>query len=181
MENDYFITDEPNELVANLRTPVTRLGKFGDWKNGYGKYTVAIILLYVGHDVYDLGFPKITVDNWLSLLFFYGKIAFLLSIAFYIYKGSFKTKGNLLVINRNGILYQEETFLWNDLLSFQISLEKETKNRDYIYYLNLRTKNKLDHKINLSMYNKKFDEIHAALLKNMGTYEVKDLGFTQII
>ena len=104
-----------------------------------------------------------------------------LLIAFYIYKGSFKTKGNLLVINRNGILYEEETFLWNDLLSFQISLEKETKNRDYIYYLNLRTKNKLDHKINLSMYNKKFDEIHAALLKNMGTYEVKDLGFTQIL
>ena len=181
MENNYFITDEPNELVANLITPVTRLGKFGDWNNGYGKHTVAIILLYEGYDLYTSGFPTITVDNWLNSLFFYvGTVLFFL-IAFYIYKGSFKTNRNLLVINRKGILYKEETFFWNDLLSFQISLEKDMKKKYYVYYLCLRTKNNLDHKINLSMYNKKFDEIHSALLKNMGKYEVKDLGFTQIL
>ncbi len=180
MENNYFITDEPNELVANLRTPVTRLGKFGDWNNGYGKLTVAFILLYAGHDLYNFGFPIITDDNWPGVLFFYVWIAWLFSIAFKIYKGSFITNRSLLVINRKGILYEEETFLWNDLLSFQMSLEKDMK-KQYVYYLCLRTKNKPDQKINLSMYNKKFDEIHAALLKNQGKYEVKDLGFTQIL
>lgn len=181
MENNYFITDEPNELVANVKTSVTRLGKFGDWNNGYGKYTVTIVLLYAGYDVYTLGFPTITVNDWLNLPFLYGRSVFFFLIAFYIYKGSFNTNRNLLVINRKGILYKEETFLWNDLLSFQISLENDMKKRNHAYYLHLRTKNKLDHKINLSMYNKKFDEIHSALLKNMGKYEVKDLGFTQIL
>ena len=119
--------------------------------------------------------------NLPGLLLFNSRIVLFLLIAFYIYKGSLKTNRNLLVINRKGILYKEETFFWNDLLSFQISLEKDMKKQYYVYYLCLRTKNNLDHKINLSMYNKKFDEIQAALLKNMGNYEVKDLGFTQIL
>src|SRR6188768_3234054 len=149
MENNYFITDEPNELVANLLTPITRsLGKLGDWENGYGKFTVALMLLYIGYDLYSFDFPVITIDNWLNSLFFYGKILLYFLIAFYIYKGSLKTNRNLLVINRKGILYKEETFLWNDLLSFQISLETDMKKRNYAYYLYLRTKNKLDHKIN---------------------------------
>lgn len=181
MENNYFITDEPNELIANLKPPITWLGKFGDWDNGYGKYTFVVMLLYAGHNVYESGFPIITIDNWFNSLLFYGGIVFYLLVAFYIYKGSFKTNRNLLVINRKGILYKEETFLWSDLLSFQISLEQGMKKQSYAYYLYLRTKNNLDHKINLSIYNKKFDEIHAAVLKNIGKHEVKDLGFTQII
>ena len=181
MENTYFITNEPDELIANLKTPVTRLGKFGDWNNGYGKYTAAVLLLWAVYDVYDLGLPTITADNWLNLPFLYGRSVLFFVIAFYIHKGSFNTNRDLLVINRKGILYKEETFLWNDLLSFQISLETDMKKRNYAYYLYLRTKNNLDQKINLSVYNNKFDEIHAALLKNIGKHEVKDLGFTQIL
>lgn len=181
METKYFITDEPNELVANLLTPVAHWGKLGDWKNGYGKYTVAIILLYAGYNVYDTGFPMITTDNWLGSLFTYAQDVLLFLIAFYIYKSSFKNNKNLLVINSKGILYKEETFFWNDILSFQLSLEKEMNKRYHVYYLHLRTKNKMDHKIDISMYDKKFDEIHNALLKNLGKNEVKDLGFTQMI
>ena len=182
MENNYFITDEPNELVANLLTLGPKWGKWGDWKNGYGKYTVAILLLYAVDNVYDTGLPMITVDNWVDSLFIYAWRCIPLLIAFNIYKGSFKNNKKLLVINSKGILYNEETFFWNDILSFQLSLEKEiNKGRNHAYYLHLRTKNKMDHIINISMFNKKFDEIHNALLKNVGKNEVKDLGFTQII
>lgn len=181
MESIYFITDEPNELVANLRTPVTRLGKFGDWNNGYGKHTVAILLLIAGYDLYNLDLPIITIDNLPGLLIFNSRIVLFFIIAFYIYKGSFTTNRNILVINQKGILYKEETFLWTDLLSFQVSSEMDMKKQHPVYYLCLRTKKKLDHKINLSMYDKKFDEIHSALVKNLGKYEVKDLGFTQIL
>ena len=181
MESNYFITDEPNELVANLLTPVAKLGKLGDWNNGYGKYTVAIILLYVGYSISTTGFPMITIDHWFGSLFIYVRYAWFFSIAFSIYKGSFKNNKNLLVINSKGILYNEETFFWNNILSFQLSLEKETKKRYHVYYLHLTTKNNMNHKIDISRYNKKFDEIHDALLKNMGKNEVKDLGFTQMV
>src|SRR5690349_17473234 len=104
MENTYFITNEPDELIANLKTPVTRLGKFGDWNNGYGKYTAAVLLLWAVYDVYDLGLPTITADNWLNLPFLYGRSVLFFVIAFYIHKGSFNTNRDLLVINRKGIL-----------------------------------------------------------------------------
>ena len=123
----------------------------------------------------------ITVDNWVDSLFIYAWRCIPLLIAFNIYKGSFNTNRDLLVINRKGILYKDEIFWWNDLLSFQIALEQEMKKQSYAYYLYLRTKNNLDQKINLSVYNKKFDEIHAALLKNIGKHEIKDLGFIQIL
>lgn len=181
MENTYFITNEPDELIANLKTPVTRLGKFGDWNNGYGKYTAAILILWAVRDIYHLGLPSITADNWFNLPFLYVRSVLFFLIAFYIYKGSFNTNRDLLVINRKGILYREEIVWWNDVLSFQIALVQEMKNQSYAYYLYLRTKNNRDQKISLSVYNKKFDEIHAALLKNMGKHEVKDLGFTQIL
>lgn len=184
MENNYFITNEPNELVANLLKPVEQpSGKLIDWQNGYGKYTFAIILLFVGCNAYTEGLPTITIDNWLGSLYAYARIALPFLILLYVSQGSSKNNKNLLVINSKGILYNEDIFFWNDILSFQLSLEKEMNKRYryHVYYLHLRTKSKRDLKINISVYNKKLDEIHNALLKNVGEHEVKDLGFTQII
>jgi hypothetical protein len=176
MENNYFITDEPNELVAY----VSYWGKL-DWNNGYGKYLVAIILLFAAYHLYETGLPFITSDNWPGALVTYWQYVFPLAVAFDIYRSSYKTHKNLLVINSKGILCNEETFYWDGILSFQVSLEKELKKQNHNYYLHLVTKNKVDRKINISMYNKKFDEIHRSLIKNAGRNEVKDLGFTQII
>ena len=182
MENNYFITNEPNELVANLLKPAEQQsGKLIDWQNGYGKYTFAIILLFAVYNIYNIGFPTITSDNWLSFLFAYARVALPFFILFYISKDSSKNNANLLVINSKGILYNEDIFFWNGILSFQLSLEKEMNKRYHVYYLHLRTKSKRDPKINISIYNKKLDEIHNALLKNVGKHEVKDLGFTQMI
>lgn len=181
MEDKYFITDEPNELVANLSTPAARLGKWGDWKTGYGKYTVALIVLYAVYNVCDTGFPAITIDNWFATIPVYLKYVLLFLVAFYVYRGAPSKAQNLLIINSKGILSNGEIFLWNELESFQLSLEKETKERYHYYYLHLQTKKEVDYKINISKYDKKLDEIHTALLNNVGNNEVKDLGFTQII
>jgi hypothetical protein len=159
---------EPNELVANLLTPVARWGKLADWKNGYGKYTVAIILLHIGYNVYQTGFPMITTKNRLGSLYTNATDVFLFLMALYIYKSSFKNNKNLLIINSKGIFYEEKTFFWNDILSFQLSLEKEMNKHYHVYYLHLGTNNKMNHKIDIRMYNKKFAEIHDLCLKIWG-------------
>lgn len=181
MENHYFITGEATELVASTSTSVAQWGKLGDWKNGYGKYTVAIILLYAIYDIFDTGFPMITSGNSADSFFVYARYALLFYIAFQIYRGSFQDGKNLLVINSRGILYRDETFSWNDLLNFQLSLEKEKNKRYHVYYLHLQTKNMLRHKINISVYGKNVNEILHALRQNTGKNEVQDLGFTQIV
>lgn len=116
MEIKNFITDEPNELVANLLTPVAQLGKLADWKNGYGKYTVVIILLYAAYNTYTTDFPMNTIGNWLGSLYICAQDVLFFLIAFYIYKGSITNNKNLLVINSKGILYNEETLFWTDIL-----------------------------------------------------------------
>lgn len=181
MENNYFRTNDPNEFLAKPVTPLAQLGKFGDWKNGYGKYTAAFLVLYAGRDLFDTGFPVSTVNDWIDALVVYTKDVLVLLIAFYIYKGPLKSNKKLLLINSKGILHNEETFLWNDVVSFQLSVEKATNGRYHSYYLHLRIKDGMDHKFDISVYNKKLDEIQGALLKNVGTHEVNDLGFTQRI
>jgi hypothetical protein len=180
MESQHFITGEPTELVAGVSNNVVQWGKWSDWKNGYGKYTVAIILVYALYTMADTGFPMFTADNWVGTLFTYARYLLLFYIAYCIYKSSFNNL-DLLVINSKGILYKDEPFYWNDLLGFQLSLEKGSKKRSHFYYLRLLKKDSTDCKINISVYNKSLDDIQQALYKNLGRNEVKDLGFTQII
>ena len=178
MENSYFITGEPNELVA---TPLAGGSKIADWNYGYGKKYVAALLLIAAYNVHDTGNLKITSDHWLSPLLIYATDVWLVLMAYNIYKGSFKKNKNLLIINSKGIVYNEKTFFWRDIQSFKISLERAINKRNYLYYLHLTTKDNMNNKIDISNYNKKMEEIHNALRKNMGNREVKDLGFSQII
>lgn len=179
MEKQFFITNHPSELIATSYTPAALQGKLFNWKHGYGKYVVVIILLYLGHHLYDTRFSMSTSDNWFNSLFDYLHYLPFLLLAYWIYKG--RNNEKLLVINNIGIFYNKEAFLWSNVLSFQLSLEKEMNKQQLNYYLHLKTKNNVSHKIDISGLNKKFNEIHDALLKNSGKNEVIDLGFRQII
>ena len=178
MENNFFVTGKPNEFIA---TPNAKGGKLTDWNNGYGKQTVAVFFLLAAYNLYDTGFLVITLNNWLNVLFIYVRDVWFLLIAYYIYKGPFNKEKNLLIINTKGIFHNQKTFFWNDIISFQLLLERGINKRQYFYYLHITTKNQLNHKIDISMYNNKLQEILIALRKNVGKYAVKDLGFSQTI
>lgn len=180
MDKTYFITDEPDELVANERTPISWLGKWGDWNNGYGKHTFALILLYVGYHVYTTGLPAITNADFVgALIFIYFHYLFLLFIAYHIYKVAIKDNKRVLVINRKGILWNEEVFYWGEVARFQLSLEKDKDKRRHLYYLYLTTTNEKLYKIDISDYDKKVADIEQALHKNTEIDKEKDAGYTQ--
>ena len=181
LKSKNFITDEPNELVAGLSTPITHWGKVSDWENGYGKYTVAAVVLYEIFRFYSVGFPSVSMDDWRGAYATYARYVIPFLIVFFIVKGPVRIDSDLLIINSRGILYCDVPFFWKEILSFQLSLELDPAKRIHVYYLHLITIDNKHHKISLSMFNKKFNEIEHALVKNMGRNGVINLGFTQSI